>query len=342
MGRTSTSLCFPDFTTVIMRIIQQIRERASKTQKTIVLPRSTDIRVLKAAHELSSKDYCDIVLIGEKDNIESLLRSENEPPLHDAVRIVSTSDSDRIEKFAQNLYARRKHKGLSFDQAKEMVQDLLYFGASMVATGEADGCVAGSVSTTGDVLRAAIHVIGLKPGSSVVSSTFLMSFEDGRNFTYADGAVVPYPTSDQLSTIAYDSAQTHRALTGVEPKVAMLSFSSKGSADHPSVELVQEAYQILLQKEPDFDVDGELQFDAAYVPGVGQRKAPGSAVAGNANVFIFPNLDAGNISYKITERLAHATATGPIVQGLAKPMMDLSRGCEWDDIVNTVCVCCLM
>ena len=185
-------------------------------------------------------------------------------------------------------------------------------------------------------------MIGLKPGSNVVSSSFLMSFEDGRNFTYADGAVVPYPTSDQLSTIAFDSAHTHRALTGEEPRVALLSFSSKGSADHERVHLVRDAYDKILLKKPDFYVDGELQFDAAYIPEIGERKAPDSDVAGQANVFIFPNLDAGNISYKITERLAGATATGPIIQGLAKPMMDLSRGCSWQDIVNTACVCCLM
>ena len=212
----------------------------------------------------------------------------------------------------------------------------------MVSAGYADGCVAGSVSTTGDVLKAAIQTIGLKKGSNVVSSIFLMSFPDGKVFSYGDCAVVPYPTSDQLATIAFDSAVSHKLITGAEPKVAMLSFSTKGSAQHERVELVQQAFEKLKEYNIDFAVDGELQFDTAFVESIGKRKAPNSEVAGNANVYIFPNLDAGNIAYKITERLAGATATGPIIQGLAKPMMDLSRGCEWDDIVNTACVCSLM
>jgi phosphate acetyltransferase len=185
------------------------------------------------------------------------------------------------------------------------------------------------------VLRSALFTIGLKPGSSVISSVFLMTLTDGRTVTFGDCAVVPYPDANQLATIAVDSAESHKKLVGEEPKVALLSFSTKGSASHPNVDLVKQAYEIAKSGNPNLNIDGELQFDAAFVPAIGSRKAPDSTVAGNANVFIFPNLDAGNIGYKLTERLAGALATGPIIQGLAKPMMDLSRGASWMDIVNT-------
>ncbi len=222
----------------------------------------------------------------------------------------------RLLDFAQAFYQKRKHKGITELQALEIVKDPLFFGASLVSLGIADGCVAGSVSTTGDVLRAAIQTIGLKKGSNVVSSIFLMSFPDGKVFSYGDCAVVPYPTSDQLATIAYDSAISHKLITGEASKVALLSFSTKGSAQHERIDLVQQAFEKVKEYNIDFDVDGELQFDAAFVESVAKRKAPNSEVAGKANVYIFPNLDAGNIAYKITERLAGATATGPIIQVL--------------------------
>ena len=313
-----------------MNIIESIRIEASKRFKNIVLPRSSDQRVIKAAKYLQEHKLCNPILL------------QNGVKIKTDLELVSINDHPRLEAYASAFYERRKHKGVDYNKALETVKDPLFFASSMLAHGDADGGVAGSISTTGDVLRAAIQTIGLKEGSKVVSSTFLMSFDDGRVFTYGDCGVVPYPDSVQLASIAVDSADTHYKLTGIEPKVAMLSFSTMGSAKHERVELVTDALKLAKAQKPGLDIDGELQFDAAYVSSVGERKAPESKVAGHANVFIFPNLDAGNISYKITERLGGATATGPIIQGLAKPMMDLSRGCSWEDIVNEACVAALL
>jgi phosphate acetyltransferase len=314
-----------------MDIIQNIRERASEKVKTIVFPRSSDERVIKAALYLQQHKLAKpILVINERASIPKEL------PVIDPV------SDERLKSYANSFYERRKQKGLSKAEAIGVLKDPLFFAAAMVAASDADGAVAGSVSTTGDVLRSAIQVIGLKIGSDIVSSVFLMSFDDSRVFTYGDCAVVPYPNSEQLATIALDSAITHRKVTGTQPRVAMLSFSTKGSAEHERITLVRDALEIIKSHNLDFPVDGELQFDAALIPEISKRKAPNSEVAGKANVFVFPNLDAGNIAYKITERLAGATATGPIIQGLAKPMMDLSRGCSWQDIVNTACVCALL
>lgn len=315
-----------------MNIIDQIRVKASNSKKTIVLPRSSDERVIKAAEYLHNQGLCKVILI----------KNENHLSFDSVIEVIDPRTDKNLSSYAEAFFNKRKHKGITLEQATQIIQDPLFFAASMVAQGEADACVAGSVSTTGDVLRAAIQTIGLKTGSNVVSSIFLMSFNDGKVFSYGDCAVVPYPTSEQLATISIDSAATHYALTGEEPKVAMLSFSTKGSAQHERVDLVEEALELAKKQNPLLKIDGSLQFDAAYVDSIGKSKAPDSEVAGKANVFIFPNLDAGNIGYKITERLAGATATGPIIQGLAKPMMDLSRGCSWEDIVNTSCVAALI
>ncbi len=324
-----------------MKILNQLRNKAASLNRTIVLPRGTDLRVLKAAAYLGDHAMCEPILLGDNVRLLELCRKEG-VRLGQAVRIINPEKDDRTESFAEYIYEKRKHRGLSKRKARELAKDPLYFGACLVATEEAHGCVAGSVATTADVLKAAIQVLGLKEGSKVVSSTFLMSFEDGRTYTYADAAVVPYPDYLQLASICIDSALTHRKLTETEPIVAMLSFSTKGSAEHGSVDLVRNALKEVESRNPDFIVDGELQFDAAFVESVAKRKAPKSPVAGRANVFIFPNLDAGNIAYKMTERLAGATTTGPIIQGLNKPMFDLSRGCNWVDIVDTVCVCAVM
>lgn len=286
-----------------MNIIESIRIEASKRFKNIVLPRSSDQRVIKAAEYLQEHKLCNPILL------------QNGVKIKTDLELVSINDHPRLEAYASAFYERRKHKGVDYNKALEIVKDPLFFASSMLAHGDADGGVAGSISTTGDVLRAAIQTIGLKKGSKVVSSTFLMSFDDGRVFTYGDCGVVPYPDSVQLASIAVDSADTHYKLTGIEPKVAMLSFSTMGSAKHERVELVTDALKLAKAQKPGLDIDGELQFDAAYVSSVGERKAPESKVAGHANVFIFPNLDAGNISYKITERLGGLLQRGQLSRG---------------------------
>ncbi len=322
-------------------IIQQIRERASKLDRTIVFPEAQDPRVLQAASYLVEENICDVKLLGDKEEIITSYYKNERETVKDLLSLF-IGDSINKSPLADHLYKRRKHKGITRKEARAKLDDPLYLGAILVASGQADGCVAGSIATTGDVIRAAIHSIGLREGIKTISSTFLMALENQLPLTYADCGVVPYPDAEQLSDIAIESARTHELLTQEKPKVAMLSFSTKGSAKHERTELVVKATNIIKQKEPGLEIDGELQFDAAFVPEVAKRKAPDSPIKGDANVLIFPNLDAGNIAYKITERLAGASATGPILQGLAKPMMDLSRGCGWQDIVNAACVAILM
>ncbi len=319
-----------------MTVLERLAIEAKKSPKKVALPEANDERTLRAAEYLSKEKMALPILIGNPAAIKAL--AENKGITLEGVEIIEPETSEFLQPAATHLYERRKAKGMTQEQALETVKQPLYFGASLLALNQADTCVTGAVHTTGDVLRSALFVIGLKPGSKVVSSVFLMTLQDGRTLTYGDCAVVPYPDAHQLATIAKDSAESHRKLVGEEPKVALLSFSTKGSAEHPNVSLVREALAHVKAENPQLAIDGELQFDAAYVPAIGARKAPGSTVAGNANVFIFPALSSGNIAYKLTERLAGAQATGPIIQGLAKPMMDLSRGANWQDIVNTALV----
>lgn len=326
-----------------MDIIQDIRNRAKTLQKIIVFPESEDPRVLRAVEFLRRERICRPILVGYRDNIERAAIEEQIYLDSDVEIVTSAHFPEKRDLTNGSLSVQRENRsvGVMEAQRRRPVNPLL-FGAAFVAKGYADGAVAGSVSTTGDVIRAAIRCIGIQEHTSVVSGIFLLVMPDGKVFTYGDCGVIPYPDASQLADIAIQSSRSHKLLTRREPITALLSFSTKGSACHERVELVKEALQIARQKAPDLRIDGELQFDAAMIPGIARRKAPRSMVAGKANVFIFPNLDAGNIAYKITERLGGATAIGPILQGLNKPMMDLSRGCSWQDIVNAACVAALM
>lgn len=325
-----------------MALLDQIRAKATSLQKRIYLPEGNEERNLKAAAEASAKGYAKITLVGNADEINAKAKEFGADI--SKCTIIDPATDENKEKFAKEYFEIRKHKGMTEDKAAETMLDPIFYSAMSVRLDEADGYVSGAVHSTGDVLRAAIQVIGCKEGTKTISSNFIMILPEGSPFgvdgvlMYADCGVVPNPNAEQLSDIAISTADSFRKLVGAEPCIGMLSFSTKGSAKHEDIDKVIEATKLVKEKAPELQIDGELQVDAALVESVGKSKAPGSPVAGKANVLIFPDLDAGNIAYKLTQRLANAVALGPLVQGTAKPINDLSRGCSFEDIVDVICI----
>lgn len=322
-------------------ILEKIRQKAASDQQHIVLPEGEDARTVEAAGICASENIAKVTLLGREEVIKQLA-SETKSNLN-GVSILNHRKSDDFEKMARLYHELRRSKGVTLEESEQVAKDSLFYGNLMVHLDKADGSVAGAVNSTASVVRSALHCVGVQQGFKTVSSFFLMvvpnkEFGHKGAMIYADCGVVIEPDVNQLAEIAIASADSCRALIGVEPKVAMLSFSTKGSAKHASAEKVIEATKTIKVRMPNLEVDGELQADAALIPAVAKKKAEGSSVAGRANTLIFPDLDAGNIAYKLTERLTGGTAIGPILQGLDKPCNDLSRGCKAEDIVNAVAI----
>ncbi len=327
-----------------MHPLERIKQAAKEKPLRVVLPEATDERMLQAARKATDEKVAVVQLLGDPSEIQKA--ADAEKVSLDGIEIVDVANHPKKGEWAEYFSEKRKKKGLTVEQAQEILADPLFYGAMMVHKGESDGMVAGAINATGNVIRASLQIIGMQPGMKTVSSCFLMIVpdceygEDGV-LVYGDCGVVPDPNEEQLADIAVATAQSTQALVGIEPVVAMLSFSTYGSAKHPLVDKVTKATAIVKEKQPDLKVDGELQADAAIIAAIGKRKAPESTVAGKANTLIFPDLNAGNICYKITERLAKAEAYGPLLQGLALPVNDLSRGCSDNDIYNSIAITCV-
>lgn len=326
-----------------MNLLEHIVARAKSNKQRIVLPEATEERTLKAADRVLADELADLILIGNPDELKTLAAKWD---LHniDKATIVDPLNNPKAEEYAELLAELRKKKGMTIEQARELVKNPLYLGCMIIKTEGADGQISGALSTTGDTLRPALQIIKCAPGVTCVSGAMLMlthehQYGDDGIIVMGDVAVTPVPTAEQLAQIAVCTAQTARSVAGIQdPRVAMLSFSTKGSAKHEVVDKVVEATRLAHELAPELKLDGELQADAALVPAVGEKKAPGSLIAGHANVLVVPNLEVGNISYKLVQRLGDALAIGPILQGIARPVNDLSRGCSIEDIYYMVAI----
>ena len=324
-----------------MTFIEKIKEKAKQEIKTIVLPEGNDIRTLKAASMVLNDNYANLIILGEESQIKEMAK-ENNLDISKA-KIINPIESANYKTYVHDFYELRKAKGMTLEKAEEMMKDETYFGMMMVKESDADGLVSGACHSTSDTLRPALQILKTAPGTKLVSAFFVMVVPDcehGENgtFVFSDCGLNEYPDSDALSEIAISSAKSFEQLVGTQPKIAMLSYSTYGSAHSPLTDKVVEATKLLKQKEPNLICDGELQLDAAIIPEIAASKAPGSPVAGKANTLIFPDLDAGNIGYKLVQRLAHAEAYGPLCQGIAKPVNDLSRGCSAEDIAGVIAI----
>lgn len=325
-----------------MDLLQKIKENARKHEMRIVLPEGTEIRTLKAANQIIEEKLAKIILLGSPEVINKTASENNLTNIKNAI-IIDPKNHDKKEAYTDLLVELRKSKGLTKEEASKLVENPLYLATLMIKAGDVDGEVAGADNATGDVLRPAFQVVKTLPGISVVSGAFIMILNDKKFgedglMVFADCAVQPDPTAQELAEIAVATGNTARTIAGFEPKIAMLSFSTLGSGKHEMVDKVVEATRLAKEMAPDMMIEGELQSDAAIVPEVGQKKAPGSKIAGNANVLVFPTMQAGNIAYKLVQRIAGVEAVGPILQGMAAPINDLSRGCSVDDIVNLVAI----